>query len=121
MGVDRTDYLMFGADLGAKAFDWDKHEAESNGAPGRRFDIVYDSMCGKYCIAGKIIASSDPYEGFEMAKIDPNELGIDPAISFLEWSEMGRLIDFVFGNGDHVSRLRLDGFFDSVPIIELSC
>lgn len=77
MGVDRTDYLMFGVDLGAYAFDWDKHEAEADGAPDARFDIVHDSMSGKYCIAGKIIASSDPYEGFEMAKIEPNELGID--------------------------------------------
>jgi hypothetical protein len=80
MGVDRTDYLMFAADMGADAFDWDKHEAEMEGAPGAKFNIVYDSMCGKYCLAGKIIAQSYPYEGFEMAKIhisavlDANEL-----------------------------------------------
>jgi hypothetical protein len=79
MGVDRTDYLMFGADMGAKDFDYDKHEAEVEGAPGCRFNIVYDGMCGKYCIAGKIIATSDPYEGFEMAKIDPEKLDVDRA------------------------------------------
>lgn len=78
MGVDRTDYLMFGTDLGAKAADWDKHEAEMEGAPNRRFDIVYDGMCGKYCIAGKVIAKSEPYEGFEMAKIDLDEIKVDP-------------------------------------------
>lgn len=79
MGVDRNDYLMLGVDLGAKAFDWNKHEPEMAGMPNRRFDIIYDGMCGKYCIAGKVIASSDPYEGFEMAKIDPTKLDIDRA------------------------------------------
>lgn len=79
MGVDRTDYLMVGIDLGAEAFDWDKHEAEIEGRPEARFDIVYDGMCSKYCIAGKIIARSDAYEGFELAKIDPEKLGVDRA------------------------------------------
>lgn len=77
MGVVRTDYLMFGIDLGAKAFDWDKHQAEIEGAPDARFDIVYDGMSGKYCIAGKIVAKSDAYDGFETAKIDPEKLEVD--------------------------------------------
>lgn len=77
MGVDRTDYLMLGTDLGAKAFEWEKHEAEIEGRPDARFDIVYDGMCSKYCIAGKIIAKSDAYEGFEMAKIEPDKLAVD--------------------------------------------
>lgn len=79
MGVDRIDYLMFGADMGAENFEYEKHEAEIEGAPGARFDIVYDGMCGKYCIAGKIIAKGDPYEGFEMAKVDPKKLDVDRA------------------------------------------
>jgi hypothetical protein len=70
MGVDRTDYLMFAAEMGAKEFDFNKHEAEVSGAPGTKFDIVYDGMCGKYCLAGKIIAKSEPYDGFDMAKIN---------------------------------------------------
>lgn len=70
MGVDRTDYLMVAAEMDPKEFDFDKHEAEINGAPEAKFDIVYDGMCGKYCLAGKIIARSEPYEGFEMAKIN---------------------------------------------------
>lgn len=77
MGVDRTDYLMFGLDVGADDFDYDAFESEVNGEPGRRFDIIFDGMCGKYCIAGKIIAKSDPSEGLEMVKIDPGTLGID--------------------------------------------
>jgi hypothetical protein len=77
MGVDRTDYLMFGAEVGTGSFDWDKHQAEREGAPDARFDLVFDVMCGKYCIAGKIIAKSDPYEGIEMVKIDPDKLDVD--------------------------------------------
>jgi hypothetical protein len=77
MGVDRTDYLMFGVDVGYDAFDWERHDAESQGAPNAKFDIVYDGMCGKYCIAGKIIAESEPYDGLTMTKIDPADLGID--------------------------------------------
>jgi hypothetical protein len=77
MGVDRTDYLMFGTDIGPDAFERDDFEAEIDGAPSRRFDVVYDGMCGKYAIAGKIIACSDPYEGFELAKIKPEELNVD--------------------------------------------
>lgn len=77
MGVDRTDYLMLGMDVGAKNFDWDKHQAEIEGAPGRNFDIVYDGMSGRYCIAGKIIAKSEPYEGIEMVKIDPEKMDVD--------------------------------------------
>jgi hypothetical protein len=79
MGVDRTDYLMLAADMGGKDFDYDKYEAEICGAPGARFDIVYDGMCGNYCLAGKVIAKSDPYEGFEMAKIDPEKMEVDRA------------------------------------------
>ena len=59
MGVNRTDYLMLGVDMGAADFDRDSFEAECDGAPNRRFDIIYDGMSGQYCIAGKIIAKSD--------------------------------------------------------------
>jgi len=79
MGVDRTDYLMFATEVGADTFDYDKHQAEIEGAPEARFNIVYDGMSGQYCLAGKIIAQSDPYEGFEMAKIDPEKLAVDAA------------------------------------------
>lgn len=77
MSVDRTDYLMFGVDIGGNVNEWGDLEAEVEGAPCRRFDVVNDGMSGQYCIAGKIIATSDPYEGFEMAKIDPAKLDID--------------------------------------------
>lgn len=77
MSVYRTDYLMWAVDVGADAFDWGKHEAELEGRADRRFDVVYDGMSGKYCMAGEIIAKSDAYEGFAPKKIDPDDIGID--------------------------------------------
>lgn len=78
MGVERTDYLMFGVDVGADAFDWEKHEAEAKRTPNARFDVVYDGMSGQYCVAGKIIAASDRYEGFiGRAEITPSDLDVD--------------------------------------------
>jgi hypothetical protein len=78
MGVDRTDYLMFGVDVGADNFDWDKHQAEVEGAPDRLFDVVYDGMSGEYCIAGKVLARTDAYRGEpDMVVIDPDDLSID--------------------------------------------
>lgn len=79
MGVDRTDYLMFAVDIGYDACDYEKHEAEICGEPGAKFDIVYDGMCGKYALAGKIIAKSDPYDGFEMAKVGLDKVAFDAA------------------------------------------
>lgn len=89
MGVDRTDYLMFATEMDAKDFDLDKHEAEVSGAPSAKFDIVYDGMCGEYCLAGKIIAKSDPYEGFEKAKINVGAV--------LEATELAEVVSESFG------------------------
>lgn len=89
MGVDRTDYLMFAAEVGGEDFDMDKHEAEIEGAPGAKFSIVYDSMCGEYCLAGKIIAKSHPYEGFEKTKIHVGAV--------LEANELAEAVSESFG------------------------
>lgn len=93
MGVDRTDYLMLGLDMGADGFDSDKFEAEVDGAPKRRFDIVYDGMSGQYCIAGKIIAKSEPCDGIAMTKIEPEKLDIDRSAVAAAVSEaFGRIV-----------------------------
>lgn len=70
---------MWGVDVGAEDIDCDKHEAEICGAPNRKFDVVYDGMCGQYCIAGKILAVSGGYDGdgFDMIAIDESELNVD--------------------------------------------
>lgn len=77
MGVDRTDYLMWAIDVGFDAVGYDDFDAEIEGAEGRRFDMVYDGMGGKYALVGKIIASSDPDEGIEMVKIDNKAMAFD--------------------------------------------
>ena len=77
MGVDRTDYLMWAVDVGADAFNWDKHENILD--KGEPFQIVYDGMSGDYCMAGHVIARSDPYEGLDRTEIDPCEIGKDRA------------------------------------------
>jgi hypothetical protein len=77
MGVYRTDYLMWAVDVGADAFDWAKHQAEGEGQPNRRFDVVYDGMSGQYCMAGKTLAVSGSDDGFSPKKIDPADIGVD--------------------------------------------
>lgn len=71
MGVDRTDYLMWGAkvDPFEVASRYDELEAELDGAQNKRFDLVYDGMSGEYAIAGRIIAKSDPYEGLGLQEV----------------------------------------------------
>lgn len=53
MSVDKVDYLMWAANIDPDQYDIDEHEDIDE------FDIVYDGMCGKYCMVGKIIAESD--------------------------------------------------------------
>lgn len=89
MGVDRTDYLMFATDVGYDNCDYEKFEAEICGEPGAKFDIVYDGMCGKYALAGKVIAKSEPYDGFEMAKINVGAV--------LEVNELAEKVSEAFG------------------------
>lgn len=88
MGVSRDDYLMFGVDVGYSSDHYDRCQAEYEGAPERRFDIVSDGMSGQYCIAGKIIAQSDPYEGIGMVRIEPAALDVDRAALAATLSEV---------------------------------
>lgn len=87
MGVYRTDYLFYGVKVDPEKVDWDKHEDLINGAPGAAFDMVYDGMSGKYAVAGKVIAKSDPYEGMEFTEITPDMLPADPDALMAQISE----------------------------------
>lgn len=78
MGVDRTDYLMYGAKVDYDAVDYDKHGAEMEGRQVRAFDLVVDNMSGQYAVAGKIVAKSDQYDGLEFTEITPELLPQDP-------------------------------------------
>lgn len=82
MGVDRTDYLMYGVKIDPDLVDYDKHENLICGVPGAPFDLVYDGMSGKYAVAGKIIARSREYEGLEFHEITDESLPKDaPALA----------------------------------------
>ena len=65
MGTSRTDYLFYGKDVGYGNAPYEEFEKEMYQEDGARFDMISDSMSGKYAFAGKIIAKSDGYEGFE--------------------------------------------------------
>lgn len=71
MGVDRTDYLMFGVKVDPEKVSekYDELQAMIEGAPGAPFDLVYDGMSGEYAVAGKIIAQSSPYDGLDFTEI----------------------------------------------------
>lgn len=79
MGVDRTDYLIYGAKFDPALVDYDKHESMIAGEPGAPFDLIYDGMSGKYAVAGKVIAKSDRYDGLEFTEITDEMLPKDPA------------------------------------------
>lgn len=80
MGVERTDYLMWGAKVDPEAVDVDRDEAEMHGDPGAAFDLVYDGMSGEYAIAGKIVAKAGGYDAECFQEIALSALGADPAV-----------------------------------------
>ncbi len=83
MGVDRTDYLMWGVKVDVEsAFSLEEElEAEIDGADGRRFDLIIDGMSGQYAVAGKIIAKSDPYDGLDFTVIEPAQIAWDTQLA----------------------------------------
>lgn len=78
MGVERTDYLMWGCKIDPADVDVGKHEAEICGEPGAKFDLVYDSVNGEYAVAGKILAQIEPYDYSDIIEIDQSDLAWDP-------------------------------------------
>ena len=79
MSVDRTDYVIYGVDVGYDNVSWEKFEPELHGSPDARFDLIYDGMNGEYAYAGKIIAVADSYDGFGK--------GVN-----LEWKDEGPMV-----------------------------
>ena len=79
MSVERTDYLMWGVQVEPKEVSkrYEELEAEMHDEEGKRFDLVYDGMSGKYAIAGRIICKSGAYEGMGFKLIGGRELDFD--------------------------------------------
>jgi hypothetical protein len=71
MGVDRSDYLIYGFKMepnyleskGVELFEDSKYLPFIEGWKGEDYSIVYDQMMGKYCVFGFRIAYADS-EGF---------------------------------------------------------
>jgi len=75
---------MFAAEMGAKDFDFDKHEAEVCG--GLEPNLTsFTTACAGNTASRKIIAKSEPYEGFEMAKIN-----VVPSCKLVNWPRWSR-------------------------------
>ena len=69
MGVDRTDYIVFGFKMSPEllkskniSIDDDKYLPYIEGHKGEQDTIVYDYMMGKYVVFGKLINQSWDYE-----------------------------------------------------------
>lgn len=81
MGVDRTDYIIYGwklpynlNDPDGKPIDdfWDggKYEKLVDGDDDG-FQLITDGMCGNYCVFGKVIESGgDQWEGWNFVELD---------------------------------------------------
>ena len=72
MGVDRSDYMIYGYKLpenyfkskGIEIFEDNKYMPFIEGWKGEDYSIVYDQMSGKYCVFGFRIAFADN-QGFQ--------------------------------------------------------
>jgi len=80
MGVDRTDYIVYGWKLPANYFEtkgidiWgDKFLRYIEGWEGEKYTIIKDGMCGKYCVFGLMITQANE-EGFEFFEITNDSL-----------------------------------------------
>lgn len=78
MGVDRTDYIVYGYKLppdlknekGKIDFWDDKFLPMIEGHPGEEFIIVNDGMMGEYTIFGIKIKSADEDTGWDFVTLD---------------------------------------------------
>lgn len=91
MGVDRTDYIVFGWKLPYKMNDpdgkviddvWDIPKYEKLvGGDDDGFQWVQDGMCGNYSVFGKVIESGgDQWEGWDFVELGITNLDEDKAI-----------------------------------------
>lgn len=69
MGMRRTDFIILGVELDFDEISYEDYEAEINLEDGRAFDMLYDGVCGEFCLAGKVLSSTDDIDGFSMMNI----------------------------------------------------
>jgi len=85
MGVDRTDYIVYGYKLPYKLKNkngiidiWDnKFLPMIEGHKGEEFIIVSDGMSGEYNVFGLKISSCDEYTGWDFVELDIENLNAE--------------------------------------------
>jgi hypothetical protein len=79
MGVDRSDYLIYGYKMppdyleskGIELFEDRKYLPFIEGWKDEDYSIVHDQMCGKYCVFGYSVAYANS-NGFEFVELPPD-------------------------------------------------
>lgn len=80
MGVDRTDFIMYGWKMPYKLYNKngekinlhdEKFESMICGFPGEEFTFISDGMCGEYNVFGySVNIGGDKYEGWGYTEIN---------------------------------------------------
>lgn len=82
MGVDRSDYIIYGWKLsyemkhanGETIDFWDdKYLSMIEGRPGELFTIIRDGMMGAHVVFGIMIQKADEYEGWKFVELNFHE------------------------------------------------
>lgn len=95
MGVDRSDYIVYGWKLPYEILDTEgneidvydeKFESMMCGFEGEDYTLICDGMCGNYNVFGLNVQSCDgEYEGWDFADIDIKKFDDDKIIAkFIE-------------------------------------
>jgi hypothetical protein len=100
MGVDRTDYIVYGwklpydfKDANGDEIDWydDKFLPYLEGHEGIKHTLIPDGMCGKYCVFGEII-DFDNDDGWDF-----QELPLDIQPTWNDENNLSKKFEEVFG------------------------
>lgn len=75
MALERSDFIVIGADIGSDKFSGDKTDFYDQYArqdePGK-LTFIIDNIYGEYFVVGEVVAASaDFYEGFGVKEIKP--------------------------------------------------
>ncbi|WP_310876928.1 hypothetical protein [Priestia megaterium] len=81
MGVNRSDWMVVGVDLGYDKIDddnWDYYDTYSQRNKEGEMTFLIDGMHGDYFIVGEVIlGETDEKEGFGLTELDFNDSDIE--------------------------------------------
>lgn len=99
MGVDRTDYIVYGWKLpyklktsnGRKIDLWSEYQSMLEGHKDEKFSIISDGMCGDYNVFGVVLNSGgDEWEGWDFVDLKFNvDDSLELKSKYKEIFEMG--------------------------------